>query len=315
MINILIVDDEPLISEMMLRMVANYFKRNEFDEYTIDKAANGFEAIGMLQNKKYDMLFLDYMMPKCDGVEVLHNIRVIDKDKFQPYVCMITALGLHRNIELFKENKASSYIFKPFDMKTLNIMLDKYIQPLFTNEQNIDSEEFFDFYDFDEDDSLNEENTFFQDEKDNIEVYNKTHSSTSAEEFLATLETTDYSTNDLDEINELLEEVIEYLDVDSFDKYKNDICSVLSLYSIFLNNLLEFEEFSKSLGQVNTIVSNLDLESIDEKKQFYIIEFIRALLKDVLDWKEHVFVKKDAVDIYYINASIYSNYVQLKSLI
>lgn len=115
------------------------------------------------------------MMPKCDGLEVLKNIRFINKDKHQPYICMITALGLHKNISLFKEYKASSYVLKPFKIKTIYLMLDKYIKPLVTNAKKENIDEFYDFY---------ENNTSEVDNKDNIETYNQSHEQISAQEFL-----------------------------------------------------------------------------------------------------------------------------------
>ena len=67
MINILLVDDEPLILDVLNKIIQRYFKTNSYENYSIDTANNGFEALGMMEKTKYNMLFLDFMMPKCDG--------------------------------------------------------------------------------------------------------------------------------------------------------------------------------------------------------------------------------------------------------
>ena len=46
-----------------------------------------------------------------------------------------------------------------------------------------------------------------------------------------------------------------------------------------------------------------------------IIEFLRAIFSDLSQWKEHVFITQDAVDVFYINASVINSYVQLKGLL
>ena len=54
------------------------------------------------------------MMPKCNGLEVLDTTRITNKDKHQPYICMVTAMSLNSNKRIFKEKKATSYVFKTF---------------------------------------------------------------------------------------------------------------------------------------------------------------------------------------------------------
>ena len=44
MINILIVDDEPLILEVLNNIIKRYFDKKDFEQYSIDVANNGFEA-------------------------------------------------------------------------------------------------------------------------------------------------------------------------------------------------------------------------------------------------------------------------------
>ena len=64
----LIVDDDDAIR----RLVSTVLRR---ERYETDDAANGKEAIEKLAARSYDALFLDLMMPICDGYEVLAFLR------------------------------------------------------------------------------------------------------------------------------------------------------------------------------------------------------------------------------------------------
>jgi DNA-binding response OmpR family regulator len=57
---ILLVDDDPLISELVLDMLV-------MDGYEVDTAPNGVEALNKLQNHRYDLIVTDLHMPKLDG--------------------------------------------------------------------------------------------------------------------------------------------------------------------------------------------------------------------------------------------------------
>ena len=315
MINILIVDDEKVIVEILSKYLTRYFKNNEFEEFSIDMAYNGLEAIELIDNKRYDMVFLDVIMPKCDGIELLDNIRVSNKEKHQPYICMVTAMGEEKDKILFKQKGASSYAIKPYGRDTIYLMLDRYIKPLIeekknNNEEFEDFDEFTDFYDLDD-----EFDDDFSNDKEQMDQYNNTHSQISAVEFLKEYDDIDYILEDIEDIDESLRDIVDCLDIDAIEKYQEEISNVLNKYAIFLNSLTQFYELSSSLNALNNSISNLDFNTIDDKKAKFIIEFIRAILKDLLDWKEHVFIIKDAVDIYYINASALNSCIQLEQLI
>lgn len=317
MINILLVDDEPLILDVLNKIIQRYFKTNSYENYSIDTANNGFEALGMMEKTKYNMLFLDFMMPKCDGIEVLDTTRITNKEKHQPYICMVTAMGLNSNKKIFKEKKATSYIFKPFTINTINLMLDRYIKPSIDFEiediSDNDCDDFDEFFDFDEFDEF--EDDLEDEEKDNMELLNKSHSQINATEFLKDYDDLDYILEDIDEIDELLVDIVESLDIDSFEKYKNEVSNVLNLYGVFLHSLSDFDQLATSLTYTKDIILDLDLMSIENKKRGFVIEIIRAILKDISAWKEYVFIKKDAIDVFYINASAYNSCIQLKNLI
>ena len=79
---ILVVDDE----ERIRRLIRMYLERENF---MIEEASNGREALDLALNNDYDAILLDIMMPEMDGIEVCEELR---KEKMTP-VIMLTAKG------------------------------------------------------------------------------------------------------------------------------------------------------------------------------------------------------------------------------
>lgn len=104
MCNILVVDDDKEI----VKAIAIYLKNGN---YEILKAYNGEEAIKIINNEKIDLIILDIMMPKKNGIETLVEIR---KDKNIP-VILLSAKS--EDIDKIKglNHGADDYITKPFN--------------------------------------------------------------------------------------------------------------------------------------------------------------------------------------------------------
>lgn len=102
-VKLLIVDDEDRIRRL-LRM---YLER---EEYTIDEADNGSDALELALENNYDVILLDLMMPGMDGIEMCQELR---KEKETP-VIMLTAKGEESNRVQGFEVGADDYIVKPF---------------------------------------------------------------------------------------------------------------------------------------------------------------------------------------------------------
>ncbi|HLR75899.1 MAG TPA: response regulator transcription factor [Virgibacillus sp.] len=100
---ILVVDDE----ERIRRLIRMYLERENF---MIEEASNGREALDLALNNDYDAILLDIMMPEMDGIEVCEELR---KEKMTP-VIMLTAKGEESNRVQGFEVGADDYIVKPF---------------------------------------------------------------------------------------------------------------------------------------------------------------------------------------------------------
>ena len=106
---ILLAEDERSLSNALVSI----FKRNN---YLVDAVYNGEDALNYVQTGAYDLLILDIMMPKKDGISVLKELR--NSGNSIP-VLMLTAKSEIEDIVLGLELGADDYITKPFVIKEL----------------------------------------------------------------------------------------------------------------------------------------------------------------------------------------------------
>lgn len=102
---VLVVDDEKLIVKGIKFSL-------EQDEMTVDCAYDGEEAVAMAKENEYDIILLDLMLPKMDGLEVCQHIREFSDVP----IIMITAKGDDMDKILGLEYGADDYITKPFNI-------------------------------------------------------------------------------------------------------------------------------------------------------------------------------------------------------
>ena len=105
---ILLVDDEPLILKGLKYTL-------EQDGYETDTAVDGQEALDKFFSGVYDLVLLDVMLPKVDGLSVCQRIR----ETSSVPIIMLTAKGEDMDKILGLEYGADDYMTKPFSMKEL----------------------------------------------------------------------------------------------------------------------------------------------------------------------------------------------------
>jgi len=92
----------------------------------IDLATNGFEAIEKIKEGNiYDIVFMDHMMPKMDGMEATKALRGMG---YTRPVVALTANALAGQADLFLNNGFDDFISKPIDVRLLNGILNKLIR-------------------------------------------------------------------------------------------------------------------------------------------------------------------------------------------
>jgi two-component system response regulator PilR (NtrC family) len=104
MVEILIVDDEPSMREFLTILL-------EKNGYATRAAASGAEALGLLQQRPFDLIISDIRMPDLSGLALLENIK--NQDLSIPVV-LITAYASPEDAVLAMKNGAYDYITKPF---------------------------------------------------------------------------------------------------------------------------------------------------------------------------------------------------------
>lgn len=106
---ILIVEDDISVSEM----IQNYLEK---EGYKVVTALEGEEGMQKFQNDTFDLIILDIMMPKLDGIEVMKQIR---RDSSVP-ILIVSAKDTDVEKVLGLELGADDYIAKPFSMIELS---------------------------------------------------------------------------------------------------------------------------------------------------------------------------------------------------
>ncbi|PGQ24371.1 response regulator transcription factor [Bacillus cereus] len=104
-IRILIADDDKEIRNLL----KIYLER---ELYMVDTAINGEEALHLFNQNKYNLVILDLMMPKIDGIEVCKKLR----DKTNVPILMLTAKDHEVDKILGLSIGADDYITKPFSI-------------------------------------------------------------------------------------------------------------------------------------------------------------------------------------------------------
>jgi CheY-like chemotaxis protein len=110
---ILIVDDQQVIRELLQEFL-------EIKGFTVFAAANGAEALTHMQERTPDLVLLDMLMPRMDGLETQRRLRTIDPDV---KVIMMTGLNDPAVAERAIREGARKYLLKPLNLEQLERVL------------------------------------------------------------------------------------------------------------------------------------------------------------------------------------------------
>lgn len=116
---VLVVDD----NEVNLLVARGFMKRYGI---IIEMATRGIDAVEMVKKKKYDIIFMDHLMPEMDGIETAMEIRKIDNDyaKFIPIVAL-TANVAEDVRKMFMNKGFRGFMTKPIQSEVLSDILLK----------------------------------------------------------------------------------------------------------------------------------------------------------------------------------------------
>ena len=112
-LNIAIADDNALMVQLLDQIVSS-----DEELRVVGKAGNGEELIDIIREKKPDVVLMDIIMPKLDGLAVLDRVNHEPEMK-KPAFIVISAVGQEKTTEDAFELGADYYILKPFDRDTV----------------------------------------------------------------------------------------------------------------------------------------------------------------------------------------------------
>lgn len=113
-LKIAIADDNQKILDLLDRMIGM-----EKDMNLVGKAKNGEEMCQIIKDKQPDVVLLDLIMPKMDGLTVMDRINHDKTVSKRPYFIVITAVGQERITEDAFNKGANYYVMKPFQNEML----------------------------------------------------------------------------------------------------------------------------------------------------------------------------------------------------
>ncbi|MBZ5199895.1 response regulator [Planomicrobium chinense] len=111
---ILVADDEDILRILISDTLE--------DDFEIEEAEDGKEALEKIRENDYDLIILDYMMPYLTGLEVLEQIR---KDQNATRVLMLTAKAQDADREQAIQKGADYFMSKPFSPIELLGLVEK----------------------------------------------------------------------------------------------------------------------------------------------------------------------------------------------
>ena len=108
-VNVAIADDNERILDMLGEII-----EQDHDLNLIGKANNGEDMYHLIKEKEPDVVLLDLIMPKLDGLSVMEKINADDQITKRPEFIIVTAVGQERITEDAFRKGASYYVMKPF---------------------------------------------------------------------------------------------------------------------------------------------------------------------------------------------------------
>jgi two-component system LytT family response regulator len=122
---VLIVDDEQPARKKLIS-----FLKESHRDFKLEEAANGLEAVKIINESKPDLVFLDIQMPGMTGFEVIKNVGIEN----MPAVIFVTAFDQFA-LDAFDVN-AADYLLKPYDKDRFLRSVDRALEKITAKKEN-----------------------------------------------------------------------------------------------------------------------------------------------------------------------------------
>lgn len=126
--NILLVDDNLLNLKVAEKMLKQY-------NLNVTSVRSGLECLNKTKNFKYDLIFMDHMMPEMDGIHTLYNLKN-RASGFDTPVVVLTANAIDGSMEMYLREGFCDYLSKPIDQVELDRILREQLKIDDNNNEN-----------------------------------------------------------------------------------------------------------------------------------------------------------------------------------
>ena len=267
----------------ILYLSSEYYSELDFeaieykDRYEIDTASDGIEAVKFFTKNQHDIIFMDIMMPNMDGFEAARTIRLANNIAKEPAIVMLTALDDKESVQKAFISGANWYMIKPYQMEDLELLINDLVVKKPYMQRNIES---------------------------------LVKKKITAQEFMQSF-FLEFSLHKLEHFNEeLLVKLNEYEKTREISKLK-EIAALLKEFSYFIEVAKEFKKIPLALFDLAETLEEIQSISDDD----FFLSFIYSLLTDLEKWTQNIFFDQVAIDIHYLDDSLVSSIVQLKTLL
>ncbi len=120
-LQLLLVEDNEINQKMTRALLTR-------QGYAVDLAANGLEAVKAVQQKKYDLIFMDVQMPEMDGFEAAQTIRRLDGAVSRTPIIAMTAHALHGDRQRCIDAGMDDYVSKPLDPRKVFQAIERWTE-------------------------------------------------------------------------------------------------------------------------------------------------------------------------------------------
>lgn len=313
----ILVADNSRTNRFFLKDIVKYWfsSKLELDSFTVNEAKNSTEILEKLRDtgNGFDIAFISMFMRDMTAIDMLKKL---DEEKIEklPKIYICTSSLTEELEKEIKKSSAAGFIEKPFSVHEINDLLNQYLGSI------IEEDDFlFDFDDLDEDESSDA----FMEKSANdglMDRFNQSHSQISAKAFFEENPILAFVGSHLDKLTPRMTELVNSLHPDKLFINLKELSDVLNDFKKVLGKDKSFFELSTSLeildDNIKKMIKNESLWAmIAEKRKKQLASFFSAVLLDLISWKDHVFILKDAVDVFYINASSLSICMQIEKII
>lgn len=331
-LSVLYVEDDDSLRASTTELLKNFFN-------SIDAAEDGSVGLEKYKTKKYDLVITDIRMPRMDGIKMSNEIRKINKSQTiivisahdeSDYLITLLNIGVDKfvlkpiDLTMFLdvlESACKNLIFEKmlteyqhkiekatFQLRRKTEELEKKNEELLNKIEQLKTEENKTIALIE---AVTEERKI---SKEEINLLAKVYEKVSALEFVSSYPTDLLLQSDkLEAIEEKLDIGINRLTESCNLKDVKNISGLFRIQGNIIDTIPEFSNLAYGLTNLADAIENLKNEDI--KRLVMHKDILFTIAESMFNWRETIFVKKDAQSIHYLDNALISDCIQVEALL